>query len=121
MSEAICHPCTARMQARLHTHLLQLGCIQKQTKKISVPTETNRFDLFRENKNKKFQFGLVFRTYIETTKTIEQTELFSNEPKQTETTLNFLKNTQICSLSNCLGWSSVCFDSFKTSKLTVSV
>jgi hypothetical protein len=39
----------------------------------------------------------------------KQTELFRKKPKQTKTALNFLKNTQICSLSNCLGWSFVCW------------
>ncbi len=45
-------------------------------------------------------FVSVFRTYIETTETNRAVS------KQTETTLNFLKNTKICSLSNCFGWSS---------------
>jgi hypothetical protein len=51
----------------------------------------------------------------------KQTELFRNKPKQTETTVNFLKNTQIYSLLNCLGASSVCFGSIETSKLSVWV
>ncbi len=78
------------------------------------------FGLFRETKKKKFWFVSVFRTYIETTQTNrsvsvcfvkpkrknfdlfrcfepiskqpKQTDLFRNKPKQTETTLNFLKN-----------------------------
>jgi hypothetical protein len=69
------------------------------------------FGLFRETKKKKFRFVSVFRTYIETT---EQTDLFCNKPKQTETTLNFLKNSQIYSLLNYLGGSSVCFGSIET-------
>jgi hypothetical protein len=32
-----------------------------------------------------------------------------------------VKNDKICSLSNCFGWSSVCFSSIKTSKLSVLV
>jgi hypothetical protein len=32
-----------------------------------------------------------------------------------------VKNGKICSLSNCFGWSSVCFGSIETSKLSVSV
>ncbi len=60
------------------------------------------FGLFRETKNKKFNFVSVFRTYIETTET---KELFRNKQKQTEATLNFLKNTQIYSLLSCLGGS----------------
>jgi hypothetical protein len=32
-----------------------------------------------------------------------------------------VKNNKICSLSNCFGWSPVCFGSIETSKLSVSV
>jgi hypothetical protein len=32
-----------------------------------------------------------------------------------------VKSNKICSLSNCFGWSSVCFGSIETSKLSVSV
>jgi hypothetical protein len=32
-----------------------------------------------------------------------------------------MKNYHICSLSNCFGWSSVCFGSIETPKLSVSV
>ncbi len=70
---------------------------------------------FVKPKTKKFWYVSVFRTYIET---IETNRTFS---KQTESTLNFPKNTKICSLSNCFGWSSVCFDSIETLKLFVSV
>jgi hypothetical protein len=53
----------------------------------------------------------MFRTYIKTTETnrtvSKQTETNRNNPK-------FSENTQICSLSNCLGWSSVCFGSIET-------
>ncbi len=75
-------------------------------KKYSVRTETNQNNIFYgcvsvcfgEPKTKNvglFRFILLFRTYIKTTKK----RPVSN---QTETTLNFLKNAQICSLSNCL-------------------
>ncbi len=50
----------------------------------------------------------MFRIYIETTETNRTVS------KQTKTTLNFMKNTQICSLTNCFGWPSVCFGLFKT-------
>ncbi len=66
------------------------------------------FGLFRETKKKKIRFVSVFRTYIETTETNRSVS------KQTETTLNFLKNSQIYSLLNCLGGSSVCFGSMET-------
>ncbi len=62
-----------------------------------------------------FRFVSVFRIYIETTETN------STVSKQTETTKKFLKNTQICSLSNGLGWSSVCFSSVETSKLSFGI
>jgi hypothetical protein len=58
-------------------------------------------------------FGL-FRCFEPISKQPKPTELFRNKPKQTETTLNFLKSTQIYSLLNCLGGSSVCFGSIKT-------
>jgi hypothetical protein len=56
-------------------------------------------------KPKTKNFGL-FRCLELISKQPKQTELFRNKPKQTETTLNF---TQIYSLLNCLGGSSVCF------------
>jgi hypothetical protein len=64
------------------------------------------FGLFGETKNKKFRFVLVCFSVSNLPK---QTELFRKKPKQTETALNFQKNTQICSLSNCLGWFAVCW------------
>jgi hypothetical protein len=62
-----------------------------------------------------FQFISVFRTYIETTETNRTVS------KQTKTTLNFLKNNKICAVSKCFSWSSVCFSSIETSKLSVLV
>ncbi len=97
---------------------------QKQ-KKISIQTKTNRNKLFfgcvlvcfLKSKTKNFglfRFVSLFRTYIESTETngtvLKQTETNQNNHK-------FLKNTQICPFSNCLGWSSVCFGSFETSKI----
>jgi hypothetical protein len=63
----------------------------------------------------------VFRTYNETNKKNRTVS------KQTKTTQNFLKSTKICSLSNCFGWSSVCFgieakqtkQTFKTNQNTL--
>ncbi len=72
-----------------------------------VKQKTKNFVLFRS--------VLVFWTYIES---IETNRTVS---KQTKTTLNFQKNTKICSLSNCFGWFSVCFGSIETSKLSVLV
>ncbi len=104
------------------TYLYIVGRVSsKQTKKQknTVRTVTNRNpqDLFRLCfgcvsicfvKPKTTNFCLfrlvsVFRTYIEITETNR------TNSKKTETTLNFLKNTKICSLSNCFHWSSVLF------------
>jgi hypothetical protein len=63
-------------------------------------------------KSKTKNFGL-FRCFEPKSKQPKQTELFRNKSKQT-TTLHFLKNTQIYSLLNCLGGSSVCFGSIET-------
>jgi hypothetical protein len=68
------------------------------------------FCLFRETK-KNF---CLFRCFELISKQPKQTDLFRNKPKQTETTLNFLKNSQIYSLLNCLGGSSLCFGSIET-------
>ncbi len=96
-----------------------VGCPRNKQKIISVRTETNQNKIrigfvsvcFMKPKTKNF--GL-FRCFEPISKQPKQTELFHNKPKQTETTLNFLKNTQIYSLLNCLGGSSVCFDSIET-------
>ena len=56
--------------------------------------------IFGSNRNKPKQdlfrvcFGL-FRCFEPISKQPKQTDLFRNKPKQTETTLNFLKNTHI--------------------------
>ncbi len=54
-----------------------------------------------------------------------QNKLFQNKPKQTKTKWENSKfsekNTKICSLANCFGWSLVCFDSIETSKLSFLV
>ncbi len=65
------------------------------------------FSLFRETKNKKKSNSVCFSV----------SNLYRNNwYKQNcfETTLNFLKNNKICSLSNFFGWSSVCFGSIDT-------
>jgi hypothetical protein len=105
--------------------VLQVGCPRNKQKLISVRTETNQnkicfvfVGLFRETKNKNF--GL-FRCFEPISKQPKQIDLFCNKPKETETTLNFLKNTQIYSLLNCLGGSSVFFCSIETSTLSVLV
>jgi hypothetical protein len=107
------------------TYLHIVGRVSpKQKNNNTVRTVTNRSpqDLFRLCFGKPittnfclFRLVSVFRTYIQTTETNRTVS------KQTETTLNFLKNTKICSLSNCFHWSSVCFGSIETSKLSVSI
>jgi hypothetical protein len=101
----------------------------KRRKFFWVQTETNRNKIcfccvlvcFVKPKTKifrLFQFVSVFQTYIETTET-NRTVL--NQTETNQNNLKFLKNTKICSLSNCLGWSSVCLGSIETSKLAVLV
>jgi hypothetical protein len=94
----------------------RLGCPRNEIKIFSVRTETNRNKIcfgcvsvcFVKPKTKIF--GL-FRCFEPISKQPKQTELFRIKPKQTETSLNFLKNAKIWSLSNLFGWSSVCFGS----------
>ncbi len=93
----------------------------KQTNKISVRTKTNRNKIcfgcvsicFVKLKTKNFGF---FRCFEQSRNNWNKQNCF----EQTETTINFLKNTKMCSLSNCSGWSSVCFGSIETSQLSVS-
>ncbi len=81
--------------------LVQLGCPRNKQTKISVRNETNRH---------KICFGCVSVCFVK-----------PKQPKQTETVQNFPKNTKICSLSNCFGWSSVWFGSIETANLSISV
>jgi hypothetical protein len=53
-------------------------------------------------KPKRKNFGL-FQCFEPISKHSKQTDLFHNKPKQTETTLNYLKNSQIYSLLNWVG------------------
>jgi hypothetical protein len=77
--------------------------------------------LFRETQIKKFGFVLVCFRVSNPYETTETNRTVSNKPKQTETTLNFLKNTKICSLSNCFSWSSVCFSLIKNQTLCFGI
>jgi hypothetical protein len=52
---------------------------------------------------------------------METTKTNRTVSKQTETTPNFLKNTKICTLSNCFGWSSVCFGSINIETLCFGI
>jgi hypothetical protein len=61
--------------------LVECRVSSKQTKTISVRTETNR---------NKIWFSCVSDCFEPISKQPKQIELFRNEPKQTETTLNFL-------------------------------
>jgi hypothetical protein len=85
------------------------------------PTKTRSVSrLFRfVSWNQKPKLFLLFRCFEPISKQPKQTEHFRNKPKQIETTLNFLKNTQIYSLLDCLGGSSVCFGSIEKLKLSV--
>jgi hypothetical protein len=81
---------------------------KKQLRSEPKQTKTRSVSVCFVKPKKKFRFVSVFQTYIETFKTNRTVS------KQTEATLNFQKNTKICSLSNCFGWSSVRFGSKKS-------
>ncbi len=113
---------------RLHVHCAQLHSLAEtrvSSKQTKIIFGSNR----KTNRNKIcFAFAFVSVCFVKPitkifglfwcfepiSKQPKQTELFHNKPKHTETTLNFLKNTQIYSLLNCLGGSSVCFGSIET-------
>ncbi len=71
--------------------------------------------------NLKTKYFVLFLCFEPISKHSKQTDMFRNKPKQTETTLNFRKNTQMYSLLNCLGGSSVCLGSVELWKLSVLV
>jgi hypothetical protein len=74
---------------------------------VSVQKRNNRNNLFR-NKPKK-------------TKKQKKQKNEKKEEKKRKTPKFSVKNSKICSLPKCFGWSSVCFGSIETSKLSVSV
>ncbi len=92
-------------QGVLETNKNKFRFEPKQTETRSVSR------LFRKTKKKNFD---LFRCLEPISKQPKQTDLFPNKPKQTVTTLDFLKNSQIYFLLNCLGGSSVCFGSMDT-------
>ncbi len=115
------NPCSGMRCARVSS---------KQTK-INFGSNRNKpkqdlfcvcFGLFRETKNKMLLLCFSVSNLYRNNRN-KQNCFVTNRNKltQTETTLNFLKNTQIYSLLNCLGGSSICFGSIETSKLSVSV
>ena len=85
---------------------IRLTRVSSKQTKINFGSNRNKpkQDLFRVCFVKPItkSFGL-FRCFESISKQPKQTELFRNKPKQSETTLNFLKNSQIYSLLNCLG------------------
>ncbi len=90
---------------------------EKYQNMLSIKLFQLVFCLFRFNWNIETRcFGIEFET---TKKTVsKQTKTNRKKPKQRKI---LWKNTNICYLSNCFGWSSVCFNSIETSKLSVSV
>ncbi len=68
-----------------------------------------------------FWFNRNIKTLYFGTEAKQPKQTIRNKPKQTETTLNLMKNTKICFLSNCFACSSVCFGSIQAPKLSVSV
>jgi hypothetical protein len=82
------------------------------------------FCLFRFNqKIKTLCFGIKAKQPKQTKKTKKKkNEKNEKKTKKPEKNPKFsVKNGKICSLSSCFGWSSVCFGSIETSKLSVSV
>ncbi len=105
-----------------------IGCPSNEKKNISVGTETNRNKICfgcvlvcfvkPKTNNQKFWFVLVCFgvSNINRNNWNKQNcfETNRNNPKLSE-------NTKISSLSNCFGWSSVCFGSTETLKFAVWV
>jgi hypothetical protein len=77
------------------------GSIETSKLSVSVKKQNNQNKLFRNKPEKNEK--------------IEKKEKNRKNPKFT------VKINKICSLSNCFGWSSVCFGSIETSKFSVSV
>jgi hypothetical protein len=69
-----------------------------------------------------FWFNRNIKLSVSVQKQNNRNKLFQNKPKQTETNRKNPKfSEKICSLSNCFGWSSVCFGSIETLKHSVLV
>ncbi len=100
---------------------VQARVSSKQTKNISVRTKTNRNKIcfgcvsvcFVKPEEKKFRFVLVCfgvsNLYWNNWNKQNCFKTNRNNPK-------FSEKYQICSLSNCFGWSFVCFGSIETLK-----
>jgi hypothetical protein len=61
------------------------------------------------------------QTVLKQTKKYQKNEKKRKNRKKRKNPNFFVKNSKICSLSNCSGWTSVCFGSIKTSKVSGSV
>ncbi len=71
----------------------------------SETTETNCFETNRKNRKKRKN----------------RKNPRKKQKKNRKNSAFSVKNNKICCLSNCFGWSPVCFGSIETSKLSVSV
>ncbi len=78
--------------------------------------------MFRFNRNiESLCFGIEAKQKQPKQTVSKKTEKNEKNKKKNRENLKFsVKNGKICSLSNCFGWSSVCFGSIETSKLSVS-
>jgi hypothetical protein len=82
--------------------------------------------LFRFNRNiETLCFGIEAKqpkkTVSKQTEKKEKKRKKQKKRKNRENPKYSVKNSNLCSQSNCFGWSSVCFGSIETSKLSVSV
>jgi hypothetical protein len=75
--------------------------------------------LFRFNRNiETLCFGKEAKKPKQTvSKQTENNEKYEKNEENRKNPKFSVKNCKICSLSNCFGWSSVCFGSIETSKL----
>jgi hypothetical protein len=114
---------------RKYNRYMSIGCPRNKQTKILVQTETNRkiyaSVVFRfVSLNQKQKILVCFRVsnlYQNNWNKQNCFESNRNKPKQTETTLNFLKSIKICSLSNCFSWSSVYVSSLCTKSVDLLV
>jgi hypothetical protein len=72
-----------------------------------------------QSKHRNSLFGIEAKQPKQTVS--KQTEKNRKYRKKQKNPKFSVKNCKICSLSNCFGWSSVCFGSIETSKLSLSV
>jgi hypothetical protein len=97
-------------------HCSGLGCPRNKQKICWFqPKQTETRSVSRNQKQKILVCFSVLNLYRNNGNKQNCFETNRNNPKFSE------EKKKICSLSNCFGWSSVCFGSIETLKLFVSV